>query len=118
MPKLHYLLGSGDECADFGVDTNDTRLQTVCSKQIKQRSAEEVTRVLRQREVITYFGGDDSEDETDAIEEADSDATESDAIIVNSKTIEKRNTAALNARDQYAKTIASCVVQTASTKCN
>lgn len=41
-----------------------------------QRSAEQITRVLRQREPIDYFGGENSEDEIDAIEEVDSEGSE------------------------------------------
>ncbi|XP_071052585.1 piggyBac transposable element-derived protein 4-like [Onthophagus taurus] len=42
-----------------------------------QRSADDVARVLRQRPIISYFGGEDSEEEIDNVEEADSDDSES-----------------------------------------
>ncbi|KAK9692852.1 hypothetical protein QE152_g34866 [Popillia japonica] len=44
--------------------------------QHEQRSAAEITRVLRERDEISYFGGDESEEEVDSVEDVDSEGSE------------------------------------------
>ncbi|KAK9759277.1 hypothetical protein QE152_g173 [Popillia japonica] len=43
---------------------------------MEQRLAAEITRVLRERGEISYFGGDESEKEVDSVEDVDSEGSE------------------------------------------
>jgi len=40
---------------------------------MEQRSPDHVSRVLRQRETVDYFDGENSEEENDYVEDADSE---------------------------------------------
>ncbi|CAD7077714.1 unnamed protein product [Hermetia illucens] len=57
-------------------------------EKMEQRPGDEVRRITRSQEKVNYFGGEDSEDEIDVIDEDDSCSSESSASDIESEEMD------------------------------